>query len=157
MLQGNGDNGGNVLQLSGTFAHRWCLGDLRLATGRCCAVPMFLLDMASGSELLCCSAQGRCFPGFGDDNAQVVEDFLKLRVDSCEMESHQLFHLCRQRATKGGATTRAASICLGVVSRVDPNCPSKLVRDGEVRLWNELVTLSLYAACRFGGKVAKAA
>lgn len=77
------------------------------------------------------SCQGRCFPGFGDDNAQVVKDFLKLKVDSCEMESHQLFHLCRQRATKGGATTRAASICLGVVSRVDPNCPSKLIQGAE--------------------------
>lgn len=77
------------------------------------------------------SCQGRCFPGFGDENAHVVEDFLKLKVDSCEMESHQLFHLCRQRAIKGGATTRAASICLGVVSRVDPNCPSKLIRGAE--------------------------
>lgn len=68
------------------------------------------------------SCQGRWFPGFGDDNDQVINDFLKLKVDSCEMESHQLFHLCRQRASKGdpNVITRAASICLAVVSRVDP-------------------------------------
>ncbi|KAL8424601.1 hypothetical protein Efla_003717 [Eimeria flavescens] len=70
------------------------------------------------------SCQGRHFPGFGDDNAQVLENFKKLNVDSCEMESHQLFHLCRQRSVKGGVVTRAASICLGVVNRVDPNSSS---------------------------------
>lgn len=74
------------------------------------------------------SCQGRRFPGFGDDNAEVVERFLKLKVDSCEMESHQLFHLCKERQTKGEskAITRAASICLGVVSRVDPSSTNRV-------------------------------
>ncbi|KAL8271298.1 hypothetical protein Esti_004737 [Eimeria stiedai] len=70
------------------------------------------------------SCQGRHFPGFGDENSQVLENFLKLNVDSCEMESHQLFHLCKQRAVRGATITRAASICLGVVNRVDPHSSS---------------------------------
>ncbi|KAL8446022.1 hypothetical protein Emag_004874 [Eimeria magna] len=73
---------------------------------------------ASAETFYAC--QGRHFPGFGDDNSQVLENFRKLNVESCEMESHQLYHLCQQRATKGAAVTRAASICLGVVNRVDP-------------------------------------
>ncbi|KAL8454509.1 hypothetical protein Emed_000230 [Eimeria media] len=77
---------------------------------------------ASAETFYAC--QGRHFPGFGDDNAQVLENFRKLNVESCEMESHQLYHLCQQRATKGAAVTRAASICLGVVNRVDPHSSS---------------------------------
>lgn len=71
------------------------------------------------------SCQGRRFPGFGDENTHVVEDFLRLNIASCEMESHQLFHLCKQRLN---AKARAASICLGVVSRVDPKTPAHVVR-----------------------------
>ncbi|KAL8438116.1 hypothetical protein ACSSS7_000481 [Eimeria intestinalis] len=86
---------------------------------------------ASAETFYAC--QGRHFPGFGDDNAQVLENFRKLNVESCEMESHQLYHLCQQRATKGAAVTRAASICLGVVNRVDPysssnRCSADLTR-----------------------------
>lgn len=82
---------------------------------------------------------------------------MRLGIDSCEMESHQLYHLCSEREkerkrkenekemkekeTKDNSNseskqgpTRAASICLGVVNRVDPSAPSQLIRKSEVRL-----------------------
>ncbi|KAL8424597.1 hypothetical protein Efla_003713 [Eimeria flavescens] len=71
--------------------------------------------------------QGRRFPGFGDNSELVLENFKKLNVESCEMESHQLFHLCRQRSVTTGVITRAASICLGVVNRVDPHSSTNRV------------------------------
>ncbi|CDJ37493.1 uridine phosphorylase, putative [Eimeria tenella] len=100
------------------------------------------------------SCQGRRFPGFGDENEKLVEDFVRLGIDSCEMESHQLYHLCSEREkerkrkenekemkekeTKDNSNseskqgpTRAASICLGVVNRVDPSAPSQLIRKSE--------------------------
>ncbi|OEH74757.1 uridine phosphorylase [Cyclospora cayetanensis] len=70
--------------------------------------------------------QGRFLPGFHDDNDKLFKEFSKLEIQSCEMESHQLFHLCKERA-KGNSkvVTRAASICVAVAHRVAPDMPSR--------------------------------
>ncbi|CDI77303.1 uridine phosphorylase, putative [Eimeria acervulina] len=79
------------------------------------------------------SCQGRRFPDFSDENKSLVDTFVDLGVIGCEMESHQLYHLCKQRtdANPKKTKTRAASVCLGVVNRVDPSTPAHLTRQSE--------------------------
>lgn len=75
----------------------------------------------SGETFFAC--QGRNFPGFSDANEHLVEEFKALNVDSVEMETHQLFHLLKERGqnSQDAPVSLSAAIAVGLVNRTNPN------------------------------------
>ncbi|PHJ23032.1 phosphorylase family protein [Cystoisospora suis] len=76
------------------------------------------------------SCQGRLSPDWYDENEKVLDQLIACGAVSVEMETHQLFHLMRHR-TRCLGRSRAASVLVGLVNRVNPSMANHVSAEDE--------------------------